>query len=499
MAADGGRKALRGLGVLLALGLSVAAVLLVVFGNDAKTIRVGVILGAWGLMFGGLSLYPRRNALAPPTNVETPAPMTSKALELRDDAAARREFERVLEAMLHRELDRGLRSELDSLRGEMAGLRGEVSQAMRNQVSLERVETRIVGADLAELKDEVRRHGPAGEPKPMLVNPPKPSNSEITEVIAAVREEAPPPAVPPRPSFAAPARMPIPMPAPAPVKSAAPAPTSAPAWSPSSVELPSLVSNPMPPPPPPLVQPPVTPALPPLGARRVPPVGPPRPSAPTPVPTPVPQFAVPGPPVWAGPSSVDLSAPPRPVDSTVPRPARSPSLGNGTSLPPRSVSSPAPQEMRWPWQEETKRAADPISTPLAPKLPQSVPTVAAPSVAGPSVAGPSVAAPVPRPAPPPPLRPTPTAGNARPAITRSDPFAGLPRLTPAAELDLPELLPDLPPPPPPAPLPAPAPITPPVPAGSAPGPTRVAGRHSDAPPEAPLRADPYVGRRRAGY
>src|SRR6266480_139091 len=114
MAADGGRKALRGLGVLLALGLSVAAVLLVVFGKDAKTIRVGVILGAWGLMFGGLSLYPRRNvAVAPPANVP---PVTSTALELRDDAAARREFERVLESMLHRELDRGLRSELDSLR-----------------------------------------------------------------------------------------------------------------------------------------------------------------------------------------------------------------------------------------------------------------------------------------------------------------------------------------------------------------------------------------------
>lgn len=516
MAADGGRKALRGLGVLLALGLSVAAVLLVVFGNDAKTIRVGVILGAWGLMFGGLSLYPRRNALAPPANVDPSPPATSTALEFRDDAAARREFERVLEAMLHRELDRGLRTELDSLRGEMAGLRGEVGQAMRNHVSLERVETRIVGADLAELQDEVRRHGPAGEPKPMLVNPPKPSNAEITEVIAAVRENAPAPPVPPGPSFAPPAPMPIPMPAPAPVKSAAPAPRSAPTWSPSSVELPSLVFNPMPPPPapPPPVRPPVTPALPALGARRVPAVAPPRPSAPTPVPTPVPQFAVPGPPVWAGPSSVDLSAPPRPVDSTVPRPLSSPSLGNGTSLPPRSVSSPTPQEMRWPWQEETRRAADPISTPLAPKLPPSVPTMAAPPVAAPSVAGPSVAkpslakptvagptvaAPAPRAAPPPPPRPIPTADNARPAITRSDPFAGLPRLTPTAELDLPELLPDLPSPPLPAPLPAPAPVTPPVPAGSLPGPTRVAGRHSDAPPEAPPTADAYVGRRRAGH
>jgi hypothetical protein len=170
--------------------------------------------------------------------------------------------------------------------------------------------------------------------------------------------------------------------------------------------------------------------------------------------------------------------------------------------------------MRWPWQEETRRAADPISTPLAPKLPPSVPTVAAPtvavpsvakpsvakpSVAKPSVAGPSVAAPAPRAAPSPPPRPIPTADKARPAITRSDPFAGLPRLTPTAELDLPELLPDLPSPPPPAPLPAPAAVTPPAPAGSLPGPTRVAGRHSDAPPEAPPTADAYVGRRRAGH
>jgi hypothetical protein len=484
MAANGRRKALRGLGVLLALGLSVAAVLLVVFGKDAKTIRVGVILGAWGLMFGGLSLYPRRNVAIVPTTGAA-SPVTSTALEPRDDAAARREFERVLEAMLHRELDRGLRSELDSLRGEMAGLRGEVGQAMRNQVSLERVEKRMVGADFGELQDDVRRRGPAVEPKAaLLVSPSKPPNSDITEVMAAVRESAPPPP--------APLPAPAPPPPPAPVKSAAPAPTPRPAWSPSSVDVPSLVFNPPPPPAPP-VRPPVTPTAGPLGARRVPPVGPPRPMPPPPAPTqpapapaPVPQFAVPGPPVWTGPSSVDLSAPPRPPDSTVPRPASSPSFGNGTSMPPRPASSPAPQEMRWPWQEETRRATE-TATPLAPKLPP-VPSVTPP--------------PWPAAAVPP---PTPTAEAARPAITRSDPFAGLPRLTPVSELDLPELLPDLPPPPPPAPRPTPAAVPPPVPAAPtvptmpAPGLTRPAGRPSHAPPEAPPGADGYVGRRRAGY
>jgi hypothetical protein len=476
MAASGGRKALRGLGVLLALGLSVAAVLLVVFGEDAKTIRVGVILGAWGLMFGGLSLYPRRNAVAPSADVP---PVTSTALELRDDAAARREFERVLEAMLHRELDRGLRSELDSLRNEMSGLRGEVGQAMRNQVSLERVETRIVGADLGDLQDEVRRRGPAGEPKPaLLVSPANPPNPEITEVMAAVREDVPPPApsfapsaprfTPPPPSFAPPA--------PTPAEVPPPAPTPRPAWSPSAVDVPPLVYSPVTPTTPP-VRSPVTPAAAPLGSRRVPPTGPPRPTAPAPtsVSPPVPQFAVPGPPVWTGPSSVDITAPPRPVDSAVPRPASS-SFGNGTSLPPRPATSPPPQEMRWPWQEESRRAADPAPTPLAPKLPPLVPSVT----------------------PSPPAPPTEAAGS---AITRSDPFAGLPRLTPASELDLPELLPDLPPPPPPAPPSPPAwrPPAPTVPTVPAPSSTLPIGRHSDAPPEAPPGADAYVGRRRAGY
>jgi hypothetical protein len=483
MAANGGRKALRGLGVLLALGLSVAAVLLVVFGKDAKAIRVGVILGAWGLMFGGLSLYPRRNAVAPPADVP---PVTSTALELRDDAAARREFERVLEAMLHRELDRGLRSELDSLRNEMSGLRGEVGQAMRNQVSLERVETRIVGADFGDLQDEVRRRGPAGEPKPaLLVSPAKPPNPEITEVMAAVREDGPPPApsfaapapsfVPPAPSFAPPPPSFAPPPpsfappAPASAPVPPPGPTPRPAGSPSSVDVPSLVYSPVTPTAPP-VRSPVTPAAAPLGSRRVPPTGPPWPTAPTPAPPPAPQFAVPGPPVWTGPSSVDLTAPPRPVDSAIPRPASSPSFGNGTSLPPRPATSPAPQEMRWPWQEETRRAADPAPTPLAPKLPPLVRSAT--------------------PSPP----PTPPAEAAGSAITRSDPFAGLPRLTPASELDLPELLPDLPPPPPPPPV-----WRPPAPTVPAPSSTVPIGRHSDAPPEAPAGADAYVGRRRAGY
>jgi hypothetical protein len=485
MAADGGRKVLRGLGVLLALGLSVAAVLLVVFGKDAKAIRVGVILGAWGLMFGGLSLYPRRNvAVAPSANVP---PVTSTALELRDDAAARREFERVLEAMLHRELDRGLRSDLDSLRGEMAGLRGEVSEAIRNQVSLERVDTRIVGADLAGLHDEVRRRGTAGEPKPALPasQAKPPPNPDITEVMAAVRENAPPPPAPPPRPFTPPA--PPPAPAPAPVTSAAPTPR--PTWSPSSVEVPPLVFNPLPPPAPP-VRAPGTPPHTPLGARRVPPVSPPRPAAPAPAPTrpapppvpaPVPQFAVPGPPVWTGPSSIDFSAPARPADSTVPRPLASPSFGNGTSLPPRSVSAPAPQEMRWPW-EETKRATDPAPTPLAPKLPPLAPSVSPP------------------PSRPAAVVPPPTTEPARPAFSRSDPFAGLPRLTPASELDLPEPLPDLPPPPPPPWRPAQGPLTRPastVPTVPAPGSASPVGR-SDAPPEPPS-PDAYVGRRRAGF
>jgi hypothetical protein len=625
MAAGVGRSIVRGAGLLLALGLSVAAVLLILFGADTKAVRVGVILGAWGLMFGGLSFYgPRRGGAtsAVPTTDGSPGTALAVrshggAVELASDSQGRRDFETMLQLMLRRELERGVRGELDVLREEVAGLRGEVSDAMRNQVSLERVETRVVGANLAELQDEMRRRSSNGDSIAALVAAPpagaaaesvgastgrsQPAGwspgDDVTEVIASAADSgrlpvggprpfpgqpvpsAPvssSPSVPPRPmsgqphepgwsavtsvstaerpaeelprrqrASPAPSVGPIPTPAPAAVSSgplpwpppAAPSFPSAPAAEPMAPQFRPLPAWP------PESPAPFRPADPPIQRA---PDWPPASMAP-----PAPVYQAPAAASSAlpryGPDSAGQSRPRRdvaeprrplgpapgyPTPSWLTAPAASPGFSASpraeekplsTVPPPEHRPPPPPDDLHWPWLDEAGRAEPPQQPAAPPPAPRQAQPPAAAQVQ--SRPAPPAQAPAQSPAtqpaagqPPVPARPA-AAGPS--PFTRADPFAGLPRLTPVDELDLPELLPDMPAPEQPQsgqqygqpqygdqygqpqygsqygqPQKSQQPAAQ-QPAYGQPALVREPARHGEpAEPAVPAKADPYVGRRR---
>lgn len=164
-------------GLVLALVVSVVGVCLILFSRDTRLLRVGVIVGLWGLLIGAYAGYERRRPHG--REREPEASDGRRDVELRytyevepehDVAADHRSYELQLELMLRRELERGLRADIAVLRDDVAGLRGEVLDAVDGRLRLERIETtRIHGSDLAALQDNIHRladqgDAPAGAP-----------------------------------------------------------------------------------------------------------------------------------------------------------------------------------------------------------------------------------------------------------------------------------------------------------------------------------------------
>ncbi len=203
MSSARGRTALRFVGIAIAVGLSVCAVGMIVFGTETKTVRLGLLAGAWGLVFGGFSVYgPRRSHPSEAYHEDEPGSELEVRrhyeLELERERAGRREYELQLEVMLRRELEKGLRAELVSLRHEVAGLRSDVQDAVDGRMRLERIETRIVGSNIAELQEEVRRRSGSQETLASLVAaPPQPSPLRTPEPAAAAAQPAADPAASP--------------------------------------------------------------------------------------------------------------------------------------------------------------------------------------------------------------------------------------------------------------------------------------------------------------
>jgi hypothetical protein len=164
--------------MVLAIGLGVAGLFLVVTGDSAKQLRIGVLLGLWGGLTALFVLFGSRRRggvvsdsdlsareLAARRDYELNA-AKGRELELRRNfeielerhVAGRREYELQLEVMLRREMERALRDELSELKTEVAGLRGDLAEKINGQLLLERIETtRVFGSDLEALQAEVRR------------------------------------------------------------------------------------------------------------------------------------------------------------------------------------------------------------------------------------------------------------------------------------------------------------------------------------------------------
>lgn len=158
---------MRGALLVVALGLAVAAVVLVVQSGQQRFVQLGVILGLWAAVLAAFALHDGRLR-----GVESAAQAeqsdqdgagsgieirSSSVVERTDDVEARHGFEARLEQMLRREIQQTLGREVAALRAEITSLRGELLDKVGGQLRLERIETtRVIGSDLEALQHEVR-------------------------------------------------------------------------------------------------------------------------------------------------------------------------------------------------------------------------------------------------------------------------------------------------------------------------------------------------------
>jgi gas vesicle protein len=147
--------------VVVAVLLGIAAVILLVLNNNPKELKIGALVGAWSAIIGSMALFgPKRGHqdLAPAAPSGELELRKAFEVERQQDLAARRDYERQLEAMLRRELERVMRDELSALRSEVSQLRDDIEEKVSGQLKLERIETtRLIGSDLEALQHEVRR------------------------------------------------------------------------------------------------------------------------------------------------------------------------------------------------------------------------------------------------------------------------------------------------------------------------------------------------------
>src|SRR6201999_1210766 len=115
--------------------------------------------GLWGLLLGAYSVFGSRQYHHNDSDASTAIGLRADAAVARtEDAAAQREFQARLEALLRREVQDGVARELVGLRGEVSALRNEILEKVGGQLRMERTETtRLFGSDLEALQREVRQ------------------------------------------------------------------------------------------------------------------------------------------------------------------------------------------------------------------------------------------------------------------------------------------------------------------------------------------------------
>src|SRR6266496_3628104 len=134
-------------------------------GGDGRAgpLRAAVVGALWAFLLAALAV-PRRRSVPPGARDLLPGREVelrrAYEIELEREVAARREYELQLEVYLRRELEQGMRNDVDSLREEVQRLRSEVLDRLDGELRMERIETtRLIGGSLRALQDEARRLG----------------------------------------------------------------------------------------------------------------------------------------------------------------------------------------------------------------------------------------------------------------------------------------------------------------------------------------------------
>ncbi|MDT4891883.1 MAG: hypothetical protein QOE97_918 [Pseudonocardiales bacterium] len=148
---------LRTSGMVLGGLLGAAAIWLIVTTDSTKNVKLGVLLGLWGIVVAGFAAAGSRRHEASEAGGELVV-RSLTGLDRLSDAAAVREYEQRLHAMLGHQIEQTLGAELASLRNEVASMRSELVEKVGGQLRLERIETtRLFGSDIEALQHEIQQ------------------------------------------------------------------------------------------------------------------------------------------------------------------------------------------------------------------------------------------------------------------------------------------------------------------------------------------------------
>ncbi|NIJ10096.1 hypothetical protein FHU38_000440 [Saccharomonospora amisosensis] len=175
-------------GVLLAIAATVA----MVFTEDLRWLRLGIIAALWAALIGGF-VAARYRKQAATTEQAAAKAQEIYELELEREIAARREFELDVEAQTRERVEDETQEELQALRSEVTALRESLQALFGGEVLWERVALTAQSTRMRSLTEEPRvvTAGDSNGGRPAQITAGK-KLAELaerpTELIAAVRE-----------------------------------------------------------------------------------------------------------------------------------------------------------------------------------------------------------------------------------------------------------------------------------------------------------------------
>src|SRR6185312_1184728 len=139
------------LGAALVLGLG--ATLVLVFSDDSRFLKLGIVAALWAALVGAFLAARLRRQVADRED-QSSSMQAIYELELEREIAARREYELELEAEAKRKAEEQSRQDIDALRTELGALRETLQNLMGGEVLVERFALQAQATRMRPMPDE---------------------------------------------------------------------------------------------------------------------------------------------------------------------------------------------------------------------------------------------------------------------------------------------------------------------------------------------------------
>jgi hypothetical protein len=148
------------LGAALVLGLG--ATLVLVFSDDSRFLKLGIVAALWAALVGAFLAARLRRQVADSED-ESSSMQAIYELELEREIAARREYELELDADAKRKAEEQSRQDIDALRTELGALRETLQTLLGGEVLVERFALQAQATRMRSLPDEAHQLPPQNQ------------------------------------------------------------------------------------------------------------------------------------------------------------------------------------------------------------------------------------------------------------------------------------------------------------------------------------------------